>query len=123
MKKLLLASLFVVLAGVSLYAANQYNWGTSNGNSWQTPNDATVTPNQFLVIGATDSVNPIVKAVSEPILYSRTLAQILATVPDAAGQLVVCSNCTNAAICVSTGTGTGAFVLATSTGSAFITCK
>lgn len=102
MKKLLLASLFLVIAGIS-YAANQYNWGTSNGNSWQTPNDATVLPNQFIVVGATDSVNPIIKAVSEPALYSQTVSQITTSTASFTGEIVFCSDCVASPICVSTG--------------------
>jgi hypothetical protein len=42
-------------------------------------------------------------------IYPRTLAEINLLYPSAAGQLVFCSNCTNTVICVSTGTGRGAF--------------
>ena len=44
--------------------------------------------------------------------FSKTLAQILALTPDYAGQQYYCSNCATDAICISTGTGTGAFVRA-----------
>lgn len=42
-------------------------------------------------------------------LYSRTKAQILALTPAAAGQAYYCSDCTAVTVCVSTGTGAGAF--------------
>jgi hypothetical protein len=42
-------------------------------------------------------------------VYPQTLAQINATKPSAAGQLIYCSNCSSTVICVSTGTGTGAY--------------
>lgn len=44
--------------------------------------------------------------------FSKTLAQILAITPDYAGQQYYCSNCTTDAVCISTGTGVGAFVRA-----------
>jgi hypothetical protein len=40
---------------------------------------------------------------------SMTAAQINAASPRAAGQEIYCSNCTQAKICVSTGTGAGAY--------------
>ena len=43
-------------------------------------------------------------------LYSRAKAEILALTPAAAGQAYYCNNCTAVTICVSTGTGVGAFV-------------
>ena len=44
-------------------------------------------------------------------LFSRTAAQVLLLTPDAAGQLLYCSDCTAGNVCVSTGTGVGAWVL------------
>jgi hypothetical protein len=41
---------------------------------------------------------------------SKTLAQILATTPIAAGEQYYCSDCTTDTVCVSTGTDVGAFV-------------
>lgn len=46
-------------------------------------------------------------------LYSRTKAQILALTPAAAGQAYYCSDCTAVTVCVSTGTGAGAFTKVT----------
>lgn len=48
--------------------------------------------------------------------YSRTVAQLAAITPGKAGTIYSCSNCsTPYSICVSTGTGTGAFVLLNTT--------
>lgn len=41
---------------------------------------------------------------------SRTIAQLNGDAPDAAGTIVTCSNCTVSMICVSSGTGAGAWV-------------
>jgi hypothetical protein len=46
-------------------------------------------------------------------LGSLTLAQINATTPVRAGQEIYCSDCAVYAVCVSSGTGTGAFVVTT----------
>lgn len=72
----------------------------------------------FLVSGG------ILFAVTQPqsiglvtaIIESKTLAQIDAYSARAAGQLVFCSNCTRSAICVSSGTGRGAFTVIAGTG-------
>lgn len=42
--------------------------------------------------------------------YSRTLAEINGITPTAAGQAYYCSNCIDSAVCISSGTGTAAFV-------------
>lgn len=42
--------------------------------------------------------------------YPRTLTQINAITPTAVGQAYYCSDCTNSAVCISSGTGLGAFV-------------
>ena len=47
-------------------------------------------------------------------LYSRTLAQINSVTPTSAGQLIYCSDCVNSAVCVSSGTGKGAYVASSS---------
>ena len=51
-------------------------------------------------------------------LASQTLAELNAKVPTAAGQVFYCSNCATDAVCVSTGTGTGAFVRMSARGTA-----
>jgi len=43
------------------------------------------------------------------IVESKTIAQINLFAPSSVGQLFYCSNCTSTAVCVSTGTGIGAF--------------
>lgn len=57
-----------------------------------------------------------------------TLTQIAATAPNYAGQVVVCSNCakinsTLGAICISTGTSTGAWIIAGSSLTAVTVCQ
>lgn len=49
-------------------------------------------------------------------LPSKTSTQINAITPDGAGQRVYCSNCTRSYVCVSSGTGTGAFTVEVETG-------
>ena len=48
-------------------------------------------------------------------LYSRTITQINSLAPTAVGQLLYCSDCVRSAICVSSGTAAGAWVVAVST--------
>lgn len=43
-------------------------------------------------------------------LFSRTAVQLQTLAPAAAGAIVYCSNCTAALICISSGTGAGAWV-------------
>jgi len=43
-------------------------------------------------------------------LYSRSASQIVALTPAAAGQIYFCNDCTLDKVCISTGTGAGAFV-------------
>lgn len=50
-----------------------------------------------------------------PVLHSKTLSDIQALKPAAAGQIVYCSDCTNTMVCVSTGTGVNSFVIIGST--------
>jgi hypothetical protein len=45
---------------------------------------------------------------------SLTLAQINTTAPKQAGQAAYCSNCVNSTVCVSSGTGIGAYVSSSS---------
>jgi len=48
-------------------------------------------------------------------LPSKTASQISTTAPTAAGQEIYCSNCVNGLVCISTGTGTAAYVQIRST--------
>lgn len=43
-------------------------------------------------------------------VYSRSLAQLNAVTPTAVGQMYYCNNCVDSPVCVSSGTGAGAFV-------------
>lgn len=52
-----------------------------------------------------------------PAFPSATIAQINALTPAAAGQVVFCSNCTRAPLCVSTGTASTQWAIVGSTGS------
>ena len=65
-------------------------------------------------IGANVGVGGVLTNTQPMGLVSKTLAQINATTPSAAGQVVYCSNCVNSAVCVSSGTGTAAFVSSSS---------
>lgn len=96
--------LFVLLASIGAisYAATQYNWGTSTGGSWITPDETATTPNAFVVV--TSTVPPVMVATGQPWLQSRTITQINAATATAVGQLVFCSNCITSPICISTGT-------------------
>jgi len=49
-------------------------------------------------------------------LWPRTLAQVNALAPSEAGLFISCSDCTRATVCVSSGTGTGAWVIAVASG-------
>ncbi len=62
------------------------------------------------------TVQPSAIGVVKAILETKTLAQVDAYTPDAAGQLVYCSNCTRSLICVSSGTGRGAWTVGVATG-------
>lgn len=63
----------MTVAGLA-YAGNQYNWGTSTGASWSTPDDTTVTANQALSIG-NSSASPIVIPANAISLGSSIVAQ------------------------------------------------
>lgn len=112
---------FAILAllGVS-YAANQYNWGTSTGGGWSTPDDTATSAGQILQIGA--SGGAVVVAGGAPAsVWPRTLAQILALTPGTTGQIAACTNCTNTMLVISTGVGAGQWAgVFTSTGSGLV---
>lgn len=44
------------------------------------------------------------------ILHGRTRAQLTALTPDATGQILYCTNCTDTPVCISSGTLPGAWV-------------
>ena len=105
MKKVMFAVSYIVLAAGLAYAGTQYNWGTSNGASWVTPDDTTVQLGQALVV--TSSVPyPTVGTSSNTAMgiMSKTTAQLKAYTPTFVGQIAYCSDCTNTILVVSTGT-------------------
>lgn len=85
----------------------------------------------ILVVGLLGLTGGILYAVTQPnsiglvtaIIENKTLVQIDATTPRGAGQLVFCSNCTRSAICVSSGTGRGAFTIIAGTGTFVVGVK
>ena len=84
-----------------------------------------------LIVGLFLLLGGIAFAVTQPhsiglvtaVIESKTLAQIDATTATSAGQLVFCSNCTRSAICVSSGTGRGAFTIIAGTGTFVVGVK
>lgn len=106
MKKLMLAAVGILFLAGSVHAANQYNWGTSTGGAWSTPDDTTATVGQVLQIGTAGGAT--VKAGGAPLsLYPQTKAQLLALTPGTTGQIAYCSDCTNTFVVVATGTASG----------------
>jgi hypothetical protein len=104
-----------------VYIGNGYNFpiNTLDVGGDTTGSSAVGTSSATVVIGRTYAGS--VKAPPDSLLVegvvgagSKTLAQINADVPVKAGQMVYCSNCSVYAICVSTGTGKGAYVGASS---------
>ena len=118
MKKVILA----LLAGVFIAAGYVYATNDSiqslhvNGTEvWRIDEEGDVTAAGSITapdITATDDVS----VGGEFNMWSRTLAQINALTPTAAGRMVFCSDCTRSSVCISTGTGTGAWAIAVSTG-------
>lgn len=127
MKKSLLFAAAIVVGLLSGVYAGQ-NWSTSTGGAWNTPNDTTVVPNQFIVIGSTTGAQPVVKAVDNPAINSLTLAQIKASTPTSTGQLYFCADCVNSPLCISTSTtgsinGASNSIVMASSGTALTVCK
>lgn len=117
MKKLMLFAVISIVLGTALvYAANQYNWGTSTGAGWITPDDTTILPGQPVIIGSTTTYPTVKTSTNTPIaLGGLTIAQINAIVPYSTGLFVYCSNCVETYVCVSTGTSVQSFAAVTST--------
>lgn len=67
------------------------------------------------VTGAITASAGVISAAPDT-LYSRTLAQMNALAPTAAGQTIYVSDAAQSRVCVSSGTGTGAWVVAVATG-------
>lgn len=98
---------FLFIAGI-VYAGNQYNWGTSTGGAWSTPDDTVTTVGQPLQIGASGGAVAI--AGGAPLsIWPRTLAQIQVLTPGTTGQIAFCSNCTNTPLVISTGVASGSW--------------
>ncbi len=106
MKKLLLLAAAVVALGVSYAMAGHFTetlppasaagcQPVSNGYDYNCTTDTGAQPAQ---------------------VSAKTLTQINAYAPSAAGEIVFCSNCTRTAICVSTGTAIGAWVVGVESG-------
>lgn len=132
MKRLLMCAVIGVSVGLfalvcTVKAGNQYNWGTSTGANWITPDNTTIQYGQALVITSTNPAAVGVSSTTPVGLGGFTINQINASSPTALGQIVYCSNCTQTLVCVSTGTGAAqdfAAVTSTSvTGPAINPCK
>lgn len=124
----------------------QYNWGTSLGSSWSTPDDTAVMKNQVLQIGAngtasvvasTNVVIPGTLSVTGTSAFTTTatfsggyfmgaftITQLQALTPTASGQFEFCSNCTITPLVFSTGTAVAAWAgVYASTGNTLVPMK
>lgn len=117
-------SIFIFLAGsafAAIYAGTQYNWGTSGGGAWQTPDDTQTKSGQALQIGTSGTIvtNTTTLPLGLPVASSTTINGLT---PNTTGQIIYCNTCvTNNALCVSTGTSnSGQWVLLPSSGTKFI---
>lgn len=109
----MIAGIFLIIGAVYVYAANQYNWGTSTGGAWSTPDDTATTVGQPLQIGA--SGGAVAQAGGAALsMWPRTLAQLNALTPSTTGQIAFCSNCNTTSLVISSGTSVGAWVAASS---------
>jgi len=79
----------------------------------ETSGDATIDGNAS--VGGTLSVTGRTSFTSPFVPYSRTKAQLNALAASSVGQFVFCSDCARSAMCVSTGTATGAWSITVST--------
>lgn len=130
MKKLMMFAVVVGMFGFMSFivnAGNQYNWGTSTGANWITPDNTTLQYGQGLVITSTNPAAVGTSSTTPMGLASFTITQINASTPTTIGQIVFCSNCTQTLLCVSTET-TAAFGFASvtstsTTGPAINPCK
>ena len=112
MKKSLLAALAVVLLASAASFAGHFTETLPPAAAY----GATAVSNGYDYQLSTDSGAPSITAANGISLWSRTAAQINALAPLQAGQILFCSNCTNSPVCVSSGTGTGAWIAAMSSG-------
>jgi len=104
---------FVLVAFGVVYAGNQWNWGTSTGGAWSTPDDTTATVGQPIQVGASGGAQVV--AGGAPLsIWPRTLAQLTVLTPGTTGQIAYCSNCTQTPLVISSGTTVGAWVAVSS---------
>ncbi len=115
-KSLALAVIVMGLMSAVAYAGTQYNWGTSTGANWITPDNLNIQQGQALVIGSTSPYPSVTTSSTTPLgLGGFTIAQINSLVPTMVGQIVYCSNCTSTPVCVSTITAAQGFAAISST--------
>lgn len=106
MKKLLMFVVAAVMIGVVgvIYAGTQYNWGTSTGSNWITPDNTNIQSGQILVIGSTVPYPSVTtSSTTAAALGGFTIAQIQQSTPTIVGAILYCSDCTATPVCVSTG--------------------
>lgn len=114
MKKMLinLLPVIVILTSIAIvYAGNQYNWGTSTGANWVTPDDTTLVKNQVLVVGSTTPYPALINTTTMTAVsvgfVSLSSAAINTLTPNTTGQVVFCNTCIISPLCVSTGVAVG----------------
>lgn len=113
MKKFMLALLTGVFLVSGAYAANEsvQRFYTGSTQIWDIDAEGDVT-----AAGSVTTSTVTLSGSFAP--ASRTIAQLNAIAPSAAGLMFFCSDCTRSAVCVSSGTGTGAWTVSSSTGAA-----
>lgn len=116
------------LTAAVVYAGNQYNWATSTGGAWSTPDDTLAAKNSVLQIGASGGASVVtVSSMNIPgtlqlnfqgagILPGLTIVQLAALTPGTTGQIAFCNNCTISRLVVSSGVTVGAWVAVSSNG-------
>lgn len=104
MKKVLIAACVMIGMFAIVYAGNQYNWGTSNGTSWITPDDTAIHIGDVLVITATSPYAAVGISSTQPLgITPMNIGTINVTTPTRAGLLVYCQDCSTTFLCVSSG--------------------
>lgn len=102
LKKFLSIAGFMLGIGGFVYAADiavqRYTVGPADTQVYLLDDDGDTTQTGSLSVG------------------SKTVAQINAATPSAVGNILLCSDCTRSAVCVSSGTGRGAYVIIAATG-------
>lgn len=112
MKKSLLAALAVVALASGVVMATHFTETLPPAAA----NGATAVSNGYDWGLSTDS-GAVSIVVAAPLgLWSRTLAQMNALAPTAAGQLIYVSDALRSKVCVSSGTAAGAWIMVASTG-------